>query len=150
MCKVGLGETGNTSLMERGRTQGGGNVLQGSGPINITVCFGDMGTFGGNGEEGRGSTQRIYHTDHEESSAADRRREVGDTRCRSIVGSGRNAVGDNLYMDTAGNRGTVGGVTTDIQSVCREEGLQRGGCRREAWWRQEAIYKQLRTILVGV
>ena len=51
---------------------------------------------------------------------------MGDDRGRrSAVGSG-NAVGDELYRETAGNRGTVGGVTTTIISVCKGEGKWRG------------------------
>ena len=34
------------------------------------------------------------------------------------------------YRDMAGNHGTVGGVTTNIRSVCRGEGL-RGGWTQE-------------------
>ena len=39
MHKVGVVETGDTALTGRGRTQDGGNVLQGSDPRNITVWF---------------------------------------------------------------------------------------------------------------
>ena len=46
-----------------------------------------------------------------------------DAWVRSSAGSGGNAVIDDLYRETAGNRGTVGGVTTTIRSVCRVEGL---------------------------
>ena len=63
-------------------------------------------------------------------SAAVRRRDVGDAQGRSSARDGRNAVGDDLYMETAGNYGTVGGVTTTIQSVCKIEGIKRG-------WTQE-------------
>ena len=40
-----MGETRDTTTMGRGRTKGGGNVLQGGVPSDITVWFGDMGTF---------------------------------------------------------------------------------------------------------
>ena len=48
--KVGLGGTGDTAQTEMSRTQGGRNVLQGGGPIDITVWFRDVGSFCGNGE----------------------------------------------------------------------------------------------------
>ena len=128
--KVSLGETGNTAPTGRGRTHGGGNVLQGGGPSDITVWFGDVGTFGGNGKEDRRVTQRVPHKYHGETIVADRRREVGDDRGGSSAESDENAVDDDLYGKTTGNCGTVGGVTTDIRSVCRGEGIQGG-------WMQE-------------
>ena len=45
-----LGQTGDTDPTGRGRTKGGGNVLQGGGSIYITVWFGDVGPFFGNGK----------------------------------------------------------------------------------------------------
>ena len=47
--KVGLGETGDTALTGKGRTQGVGNFLQVNGAGNSNVCVVDVGTFGGNG-----------------------------------------------------------------------------------------------------
>ena len=49
---------------------------------------------------------------------------MGYSRGRISAGSGGNTVGDDLYRETAGNRGTVGGVTTNILSMCRGEGLR--------------------------
>ena len=83
-----------------------------------------MVPFGGNVEEVRRGTHSIPQTDHREAIEADRRRRVGDARGGSSVGSVRNAVGDDLCRETAGNLGTVGGVTTDIQSVCRGKGIR--------------------------
>ena len=37
-----------------------------------------------------------------------------------------------MKYEKAGTRGTVGGVTTDIRSVCRGEGLGGGGRKRES------------------
>ena len=90
MHKVGLGDTGGTAPTVRGRTQGGGNILQVGGLSNITVWFGDVGPFGNNGEEGRIGTHRLPQTDHVEVSAANSRWDVGDAQGRSITGSGRN------------------------------------------------------------
>ena len=42
------------------------------------------------------------------------------------MGDGGNAVGNDLYRETSGNRGTVGGVTTTIRSVSQVEKLLRG------------------------
>ena len=72
----------------------------------------------------------IPHTDNEEARAVGRRRDIGDSRGGSSVRSSRNTVRDDLYSETTGKRGTVGGVTATIQSVCRGEGLQGG-------WTQE-------------
>ena len=44
---------------------------------------------------------------------------------RSAGGSG-NAVGDDLHRKKAGNRGTVGGATPNILSVCKGHRVQRG------------------------
>ena len=119
-----MGDNGYTAPTGRGRPQVVGNVLQVVGPINITVWFGDVGTFGGNGEEGRKGTYRLPQADHREASAEDSRWDVGDSQGGSSTGSGRNEVGDDLYRDTAGNCDTVGGFTTDIRSACRGEGLR--------------------------
>ena len=73
-----------------------------------------MVPFGGNVEEVRRSTHRLPQTDHGEASAADRIWDVGDVWGRISARSVRNAVGNELYMDTAGNCGTVGGVMTNI------------------------------------
>ena len=71
-----MGETGDTDTAVRVRPQGGGNVLQGGGTIDTTVWFGDVGIFGGNGEEGGRGTHRVPQIDHREASAAVRRRDV--------------------------------------------------------------------------
>ena len=55
---------------------------------------------------------------------------MGDARGDSIVGSSGNTVKNDLYRDMVGNRGTVGDIATDIQSLCRVEGIQEG-------WTQE-------------
>ena len=51
---------------------------------------------------------------------------MGDARGESSAGSGRNTVSDDLCRETEGNRGAVGGVKTNIKSVCRGEELQCG------------------------
>ena len=45
---VGLGGTGYTATTGRVIPQGGGNVLQRSGPRDINVWFGDVVPSGGN------------------------------------------------------------------------------------------------------
>ena len=54
--KVGLGETRDTALAGRGRSQCGRNVLQGGGSSNSTIWFRDVGPLGSHGEEGRRDT----------------------------------------------------------------------------------------------
>ena len=56
----------------------------------------------------------------------DSRWDVGDTQSGSSAGSGGKAVGDELCMETEGNRVIVGGVTADIRSVCWGEGIWGG------------------------
>ena len=55
---------------------------------------------------------------------------MGDAWGESSAESRNKLVGNDLYVDTAGNCGTVGDVTTTIRSVCKVEGLRR-------WWTQE-------------
>ena len=47
-------------------------------------------------------------------SAAVRRRDVGEAQGGGSAGGSRNAVGDELYMETSVNCGTVGGITPHI------------------------------------
>ena len=82
-----------------------------------------MVPFGGNREEVTRYTHGITQTDNGEAITADSRRGVGDARVRSSAGSGGNEVGDDIYMETVGNCGTVGGGTADIRSVFRGEGI---------------------------
>ena len=89
-----------------------------------------MGTFGGNGGEGREDTHGFSSEDHGEAGAIFSRRDMGYARRGSSAGSGGNAVIDDLHRETAGNRSTVGSVAVDIQSVRRREGL-RGGRSQE-------------------
>ena len=118
--KVGLGETGDTDLTVRGIPQGDGNFLQGSGPSDTNVWFGDVSTFGINVYEGRSNTHRVTQTDHGEASAVVSRRDMGYDRGRSIVGGGGNSAGNDLYREKSGNRATVGGVTITILIVCKK------------------------------
>ena len=83
-----------------------------------------MGSFGENVEEGRRGTHRVPQMDRGEASASDRRQDVVDARGGSSAESGRNAVSNDLYRETTGNRITVSDVTTNILSVCRGEGLR--------------------------
>ena len=73
-----------------------------------------MGTFGGNGEEGGRGAHWVPHTDYMEASAAVRRRDVGDAQGGRSAGGSGNAVIDDLYRETAVNRGTVVVVTPTI------------------------------------
>ena len=64
--------------------------------------------------------------DHGEASMEVRRRDVGNTREGRSAGGSGNSVRNDLYRDTAGNRGTMGGITPTIWSVCNGEGVRRG------------------------
>ena len=80
MCKVGMEGTGDTATTGRGRIQGVKNVQQGGGAGNTTIWVGDVGPFGGNGEEGGKDSHSVPLTDHGEGSAAVRGQDIGDTR----------------------------------------------------------------------
>ena len=54
------------------------------------------------------------YLDHGEASATNMIRYMGDAWGRSSAGSGGNTVGNDIYRETSGNRGTVGGFTTNI------------------------------------
>ena len=89
-----------------------------------------MGIFGGNGEEVIRGIHRVPQIYHREASATDRRLNVGDAQGKSSAGNSENAISDDLNKETAGNCGTMGGVTSTIRSVCNVEGIKRG-------WTQE-------------
>ena len=73
----------------------------------------------------------------------DSRRDMGDARGRSSEESGGNTVGNDLYRETTGNYGTVGGVATKTSEDAREEGYKGGGHRIDYWWLQEVKEKEL-------
>ena len=107
-------ETGDTASTGGGITQGVGNFLQGGGTGDSIVWFGDVGNFGGSGEEGRGYTHRVPATDNVDVSEAVRRRDMGDAGGgRRTRGIGK-AVSKDLHIATTGNRGAVGGATSLI------------------------------------
>ena len=93
-----MGETWYTATTGRVRTQGVGNVLQGGGAGNPTVRVGDMGTFGGHGEEGGRGTHWVPSEYHGEVSATVNRRSVGNTWGGRRTGGSGNAVVDDLHM----------------------------------------------------
>ena len=114
---IGLGDTGDTAPTGRGRTQGVGNFLQGGGSENSTVWVGDVGPFGGNGEEGGGDTHLVPSEGHWESSEAVKRRDIWDARGGKRTGDSGNPFGEDLHRETAGNHGSVGGATSYIWCV---------------------------------
>ena len=73
-----------------------------------------MSNFGGNLEEGIGGTYRFSLEYHGEAGEMVDIQDMGDARGVSNAGSGGNAVGKDLHRDTAGNRGTFGGVETNL------------------------------------
>ena len=124
--KVIKGENGETSTTGRGRTQGGGNVLQGGGAGDPIVWVRDVGNFGGNEEEGGREVHWVTLKFHGEASAEVRRWEVGDAWSGRSAGGSGNAVDDDLHRETTGSRGTVGGATPTIYSVCKGNMVRRG------------------------
>ena len=115
--KVTLADNEDTSPTGKGRPQGGRNVLQGGGSINNNVWFRDVGPFGSHGEEGRRNTHIVPQTDQGEARSAVSIWDVRDARGGRSTGSSGNSVENDLYKETSGNRGTVGGVMATIQSV---------------------------------
>ena len=69
-----------------------------------------MDTFGSDGEEGGGHTHRFYEKDHGGAGSAVGRHKLGDSQAISNAGNGGKSVGNELYMDTTGEGGTVGGA----------------------------------------
>ena len=104
----------DTDTTGRGRTHGVINVLQRGGAGNNTVMVGDVGTFRGNGEKCGRDTHWVPSEDHKEASVEVRRQDMGNTSVGRRTGGSRNAVGDDLKRETAGNRGKVGGATSTI------------------------------------
>ena len=99
---------------EGGINQGVGNFLQGSGTGDSIVWVGYVGNFGVNVEEGRGYTHVVPATDHGEAREDIRRQDMGHAgSCRRTRVRG-NPLGENIHVDTAGNRGAVGGTTSLI------------------------------------
>ena len=62
---------------------------------------------------------------------------MGDAWGGRSAGGKRNAVGNNLHREMAGNRDTVGGATSTISSVCKGGMVRRG-------WEQEGCLVALR------
>ena len=73
-----------------------------------------MGTFSGNVEEGREHTQGVSEVYYGEAIAPVIRHDMGDSQGGSSAVSGSNSVGDDLYRETTGNCGIVGGVALNI------------------------------------
>ena len=65
----GLGEVREFSNKGRGGTQSVINVVQGGDTGGNPFWFGDLGDFGGNGEDGVGNTHRVSEADHREAGA---------------------------------------------------------------------------------
>ena len=91
------------------RSQGGGNVLKGGETGGTNFWIGDLVTFGGNGEEGRGTTYGLSEAYRGESSATEGGHDMGDAQGGSGAGSGRTSVVNDLHRETIGKSGTVGG-----------------------------------------
>ena len=98
----------------RGGSQGGGNILQVGGTCGTTFRIGDLGNFGGNGEEGKGHTYGFSEADHGGESVAEGRREMGDAQGGISAVIGGNSFGDGLHRGTTGNGGTVGDAMADF------------------------------------
>ena len=85
-----------------------------------------MGTVGVNGVYGIGYTHDVYWSDHGDAGMTIARKDMGDTWVGISVGSGSNAVSNELHKETTGSRHTVGSVAANIQRVHRRERLRRG------------------------
>ena len=82
---------------KKGQTPGWRKFLQGDGPIDTNVWLGDVGIFGGNGEEGSRDTHIVPPIYHGETSTADMIQYVVDARDGIIVGSSRKEFGNDMY-----------------------------------------------------
>ena len=120
-----MGENGDTSLKRGGRTQGLGNFIQGGGAGDSTVWVVDVGTFGGNGEEGGRGTHWVSLSDHGEAIEAAKIWDMGDAWGRRHMGYSRNVVGEDLHREMSGNRGSVGGAKSFIWGVRKGNRVRR-------------------------
>ena len=116
-------QVGDASKTERSGPQGIVNFLQGVDTSGTTLWVSDLGTFGGNGKEGRGETHRFSLEDYRETGVAITRQDTGHVLIRISARIGKNTVGNDLHSNIAGNRRTVGSVASNIRSVHRREGL---------------------------
>ena len=65
-------------------------LYRGGGTGGTTFWLGDLGTLGGNREEGRGHTHGVFETYYGKSSVADSRQDMGDVQGGSSVAIGGN------------------------------------------------------------
>ena len=84
----GLGEVGEVDKKGIGIPQSGGNILQGGDTGGTTLWIGDLGNFGGDGEDGGGDSHRVSKAYHGEAGAGERIWDVGDSQGGSIVRNG--------------------------------------------------------------
>ena len=78
-----------------------------------------MGNLGGHGAEGRGDTHVFSLEYHGEAGLTVARQDMGDARGGSTKGSCGNVVGNDIHIETAGNRITLGRVADNIRIVRR-------------------------------
>ena len=127
--KFGLGDIGDITSTGEGRTKGFGDFLQGGGAGYSIVWVGDMGSFGVNGEEGRGNTHGVPATDHREAIEVIRGQDMGEAMGGRRSRGSRKPVGEDLHIETAGNRVAVVVATSLILGVCKGYKVQRKGAK---------------------
>ena len=110
-----MGEVGEAIKKVRDGSQSGGNFLQEGATDGTSFWIRDLVKFGSDGEEGASHTKGFSKADHGEAGAEEVRSDVGDSQGRISAGSGGNSVIKNLYRETTGDGGTVGGAAADFE-----------------------------------
>ena len=110
----GLVDIGGFDKNGRGGTQSGINVLQGDDTGGTPLWLGELGAFGGDGENGGGDTQWVSEAYHGEAGVKEGRRDMGDAQDGSSAGRGGKPVDNNLHSKKTGYGGTVGGAAANF------------------------------------
>ena len=91
-----------------------------------------MGSVGGNGENGRIETHRIYETNNGKLGASEGGKDVRYTKGGGSEGSGVNPVENNLHQTKTRDGGTVGGAVSNIRGMHKVDGIlgsrEQEGC----------------------
>ena len=85
-----------------------------------------MSPFSDNEEEGGGGTYWFPSLDHGEETEGAKRKDMGDVWGGRRTGGSGNTVGEDLHMETARNRGSVGGAMSYILGACKGNRIRRG------------------------
>ena len=110
----GLGEVREVANMGRGGTQIGGNILLGVDTGGNTLWLGDLGTIGGDGEDGGGDAHQVSEKIHREAGAEEGIQDVDDYQDGISVIIVSKPFRNDLHRKNIGDIGTVGGFASNF------------------------------------